>query len=146
MSAERYHLGVGSRVVTLPRSTKPSTLLPVTPSRNLVRARGYLKVHDLSDGLPDPADIVLTARVMFRTEAELSAFLATLHRDIRSASSVWRGPQGQSQAQSRRPPIFLQGGHLIASPAGAHSGAAELVINLKPDRMPDPAAITSYFF
>lgn len=127
---ERYYLGGTATQFKLPASTKPSTLRPTAVPRNLVRARGHTRVIDLSDGLPDPAPIVLTARVVFPTERELSAYLAGLHVVVRGCTSVWRG-----DASGQRGVTLCQGGDMVASPIEGHSGAAEIVISLVPSQV-----------
>ena len=108
MSGERYWITANGYRVALPGTFRPSTLSPRTVSYNLVRARGYTEVYDLSDGLPDPAPLVLVGEMEAATEAALAADLETWAAHVRDATSVDR---------DGRRPMVCRGGSLVAVPA-----------------------------
>ncbi|AWN23998.1 hypothetical protein DKM44_12790 [Deinococcus irradiatisoli] len=142
---ERFHLHTPSRpsgIIELNATYVPAVLSPAATTPNLVRARGYRKVYDLSDGLADPTPIIFTGYERADSEAELSRLLSELRADIRAAVSVDR---------DGRVPVPVQGGTMIAvpitddsaSPTGLIDSTQALVtITLVPAMVPD---LDSYF-
>ena len=134
---ERYWLTTPTGRRPLDGSFVPDTFRPAVITRNLVRARGYLDVFDLSDGLPDPVPIVLKGLARAATEAELSRLLALWAADARAASLIDRdGRNGTA----------LQGGSLIAVPLKTNSRFATVTITLISTQVTDPASLSPYFF
>ena len=134
---ERYWLTTPTGRRPLDGSFSPDIFRPATITRNLVRARGYPDVFDLSDGLPDPVPIVLKGLARAGTEAELSRLLALWAADARAASLIDRDGRNKTD---------LQGGSLIAVPIKTNSRFAAVTITLIPTRVTDPASLSPYFF
>lgn len=134
MSGERYHVTAGSVRSALPGSFRPSSLSPRAVSFNLVRGRGQTEVWDLSDGLPDPAPLVLVGVMEADTEAALSQMLQSWADHIRAATSVDR---------DGRQPQACKGGSLVAVPRSDDSTQAEVTITLILAYVPQGGA---YFF
>ncbi|KEF35461.1 hypothetical protein RDMS_01525 [Deinococcus sp. RL] len=143
--AEHYWLLTPDGEVALPQTLRPAALALTQASPNLVRARGYTQVYDLSDGLPAPASIVLQGTVIgvhgerFRSERELSLYLADLNRAVRAATHIRRDD---------REPVALQpGGFLHAVPMGRGPSCwAEVSLHLIPAEVPDPDSDSPLFW
>lgn len=130
MSEERYWVKTPDSRVELPGTLKPDKLAPYTTTRNLVRARGFRQVSDLSDGLPDPEVMTLTGKVYARTEAELSLLLRELRRNLRRATHFDR--------DGRRETALL-GADLVGEPTEEGlSWMAVITITLIFAEVPDP--------
>lgn len=124
-----FNSAVGWR--ELPATMRPAGSSPAIPS-NLVRARGSLIVHDLSDGLPAPAPVQLTGLWDAEDEESLLAVLDWWRWFLHGCTQYCRG---------QRPAEEVQGASLIWTPAGDESQFANVTITLIPRRMPDPAAL-----
>lgn len=143
---ECYWLLTPDGEVALPQTLRPAALAITQASPNLVRARGYPQLYDLSDGLPDPAPIVLQGTVIgvhgerFRSERELSLWLADLRRMVRAAYGLRR--------DDREPVTLHPGtGFVHAVPMGRGPSCwAEVSIHLVPAEVPDPDSDSPYFW
>lgn len=128
---ERYMLTTPGGDYVLDGTFKPAQLSPTTRSHNLVRARGYREVYDLSDGLPDPVPITLTGTVERGSEDELAADLRELRTAARTATAITRND---------RTPVPLLGASVLAVPTGDDSNEAQVTLTFIPTRVPDEDA------
>jgi hypothetical protein len=128
--SEHYWLHTVQGRVPLPRTLRPGQHLPTGRTPNLVRARGYREVYDLSDGLPDPAPLTLSGVLECESEDALSLALAELRRQLRATFAFDRDGR-------RVMPVL--GVSLISTPTESDdSSKASLTITLIPASVPDP--------
>ena len=111
-------------------------------TRNLVRARGYRDVYDLSDGLPDPAPDTLTCQVWADTEDALASVLAEMQRRVRTATRL--GRDSDTAPGVSRWEAALLGGSLLAVP-GDVSTVATVTLTVIRAQVPDVDGISPYF-
>lgn len=123
MYEERFTLETPARRYVLNGTFRPQQLAPTTVSFNLVRARNSTKIHDLGDGLPDPAPIVLTGEMRAKTEDELSLLL----RDLRDAVNATTGV-----TRNERTTVAIQGRSMIAAPISDNSGECSVTLTFIP--------------
>lgn len=126
--SERYVLTTPAGDYVLDGTFRPAQLAPTAQSHNLVRARGYRQVYDLSDGLPDPVPIVLTGTLERGTEDELSLELRELRGAVRVATLLSRND---------RPGAPIVGGSMLTVPVGDDSNVAAVTLTLIPAAVPD---------
>lgn len=130
MSGERYYLhnpAASPAWCELPGTFRPGSTAPV--SVNLVRARGYTDVFNLSDLLPDPVVETLTGVWEAEDEARLRAELLWWTWFVAGCTQYRRADQ---------PPDDVQGGSLVWAPLGDESEYANVTITLIPKRVKDP--------
>lgn len=125
---ERYVLTTSGGEYVLDGTFRPAQLAPTGRSHNLVRARGYRQVYDLSDGLPDPVPIVLTGVLERATEDELSLELRELRGAVRAATLLSRND---------RPGVGILGASMLSVPVGDDSNVAQVTLTLIPAEVPD---------
>lgn len=128
---ERYVLSTPTGEHVLDGTFRPGQMSPTARSHNLVRARGYRQIYDLSDGLPDPAPITLTGTLDAVTEDELSLLLRELRAAVRSATALTRND---------RVSVPLLGASMLAAPNGDYSNSASVTLTLIPAAVPDEAS------
>lgn len=131
-----YYLHTPGGRVALDGTFAPTGYRMTQTSSNLVRARGYRDMIDLSDGLPDPVPFQLSGEIRFRSESELSLALTELNTLVRSATAVSR---------DERAPIPISGASLYASPPGRNSGVAAVTLTFIPAEVPDPNVVGHFF-
>lgn len=137
MSGEYYYLynaAVGWR--DLPGTMRPAGASAPIAS-NLVRARGYLEIYNLADGLPDPVPVQLTGAWEAEDEHRLSAELEWWSWFVHGCTQYRR---------DNRPPDDVQGGSLIWAPIDDASNFATVTITLIPKRVRNPATPPSGAF
>ena len=137
MSGERYWLHTPQGRVPLPQSMRPDVFLPMTITPNLVRARGYRAVFDLSDGLPDPEAWVMKGEVFAESEAHLSLLVKDLRRQVRAATAIDR---------DERRTWAIQGAYLQATTVSGDSRRGLLTLTLVLEQVPDPDDESEYDF
>lgn len=125
--SERFFLVIPSGDVPLDASFRPQVLAPTAATPNLVRARNYTRIFDLSDGLPDPVPRVLTGTMQAPTETELSQALASLRGTIQICTAVRR---------DTRPAVAISGASMVAAPIDDDSTQASVTITLIPTHLP----------
>lgn len=125
---ERYILSTPQGEYVLDGSFKPSSLSPTATSPNLVRARGYRQIYDLSDGLPDPVPIVLTGTVEASNEDDLALMLRELRGAVKAATRLTRND---------RPGVTVLGGSMLAVPIDEDSNHASVTVTLIPAAVPN---------
>lgn len=137
MSGERYYFQTPSGRVAIDGTFKPESLSPRQVSHNLVRARNFTEVFDLSDGLPDPSPVVLTGFMEAASEAQLSRDINTLDAMVRSASAFDRAGRNVTG---------LKGASVVAVPVSDDSRKAQVTITLIPAAVPSaPSAGGDHF-
>lgn len=127
---ERYVLTTPQSEYVLDGSFRPAQMAPTARAHNLVRARGYRRVFDLSDGISDPAPLVLTGTLEAATEDALALTLRELRRAVRTVTALTRND---------RTPVPLLGASMVAVPQGDYSNAAQVTLTLIPAEVPDEA-------
>lgn len=125
---ERYVLTTPQGEYVLDGTFRPSQLSPTARTPRLERARGYRQVVDLSDGLPDPAPLVLVGDMEAETEDELALALRELRRAARTATAITRND---------RTPVPLLGASMVDVPSSDYSNAAQVTLTLIPAEVPD---------
>lgn len=138
-----YIKNAGGTRYDLPSSLRPGLFAPATRSPNLYRARGYLTVYDLSDGLPDPVPITLSGMVTAAHEDALSSLLTDLQYRLNAAVKL--GRTSSVTPSSTRWEIDVLGGSMIAVPVSDDATDAELTLTLIPAQVPDPSSLSAYW-
>lgn len=132
---ERYTFTHSGGVYVLDGTFTPNQLMPTTPSHNLVRGRGSTTIHDLSDGLPAPAPLVLVGLMEAATEEALSQALAVLASALKTCRMVSR---------QNRLGLGVQSASLLAVPNGDDSSQCQVTISFILTNV--PADVGTYFW
>lgn len=130
----------------LPRTLRPQKLAHTARTLSLQRARGYPDVYDLADNLPDPVPVILQGPIvrdphggMFRTEEELSRYLAELEQALMTATAINR--------EGREPVPLTLTSFVDAAPLGnGHSCWADVTITLVPAKVRTPGQLRAFFW
>ena len=130
LGGERYALHTPGGLWETPGTMRPvDALPPYATGSNLVRARGYLELYDLADGLPDPVPLVYTGSLEAETEAELSLLQREFRRRVRTATAISRDGRNVTGVQS---------GSLVFVSDAEGSQRCTFTLTLIPFSVPDP--------
>ncbi|AWN22475.1 hypothetical protein DKM44_03845 [Deinococcus irradiatisoli] len=129
MSGEWFWLHTPEGRLAMPGTTRPSIHGVPAISSNLVRARGYTRIHDLADGLPDPVPIIWTGFIKADSEAALALAERELRKLINSATAFDRDDRKVTTVQGRSVQFV---------PDSDGSNRATFTVTWIPLNVPDP--------